>query len=71
MIDKQELIPFIVFFVVCVFLLKNRYIREKKYKYSKSSDYAFINNIKTFGILITTAIVCLIKIIFEILKLID
>jgi hypothetical protein len=69
--DKQELIPFIIFFVVCVFLIRNRYIREKKYKYSKTSDYAFINSIKTFGILITTAIVCLIKIIFEILKLID
>ncbi len=68
--DSQELIPFIICFIICFFLLRHSYIREKKYKYSKRSNYATINIAKRFGILITIAIICLVKIMFEIIKLI-
>ncbi len=67
--DTQELIPFIICFIICIFLLLHSYIREKKYKYSERSDYATINSTKRFGILITIAIICFIKIIVETIKL--
>lgn len=68
--NSQEIVPFIICLVVCIILLWHSYIREKKYNYSKRSDYATVNSTKRFGILITIAIICLIKIIVEIFKII-
>lgn len=66
--DSQELIPFIICFIICFILLCHGHIREKKYKYSELTDYATINSTKRFGILITIALICFIKIIVETIK---
>lgn len=67
--DIQELIPFIICFIISIILIRHSYFREKKYKYSERNNYATINSTKRFGILITIAVVCIIKIIVEIIKL--
>lgn len=65
----DELIQFSIFSVICFFLLRYSYLREKKEKYSKRSDYGLINSIKRFGILSTVLFISLIKIIVEIVNL--
>ncbi len=64
----NELIQFVCFFILCLCLIIYFYKREKKYRYSERGDYALINSYKRFGILITVALIALIKIIVEILK---
>ncbi len=66
---NNELIQFSIFFILCLCLIIYFYIREKKYRYSERSDYALINSYKRFGILITVALIALIKIIVEIIKI--
>jgi len=66
----DELIQFSIFSVICFFLLRYSYLREKEKKNSERSDYGLINSIKRFGILSTVLFISLIKIIVEIIKII-
>ena len=62
----SELIQFSIAAIIFALLLKSSYAREEKRKYSEQSLYATINSTKKFGILWTVLLLCIFKIIFEI-----
>ena len=67
----NELIQFSIFSIICFFLLRHSYLREKSEKYNKKSDYASIKSASRVAGLSLLFFISLILIIIKIIEIIN
>ena len=67
--DKSELIQFSIVFIICFFILRYYYLKDKRQNDLKNGFYNILARYRFVLIVLGFALVCLLKIVIEIVKL--
>jgi amino acid permease len=67
---NTELLQVTIFLCICLYLLRHYYKREKKKDTSNETEFSTIYSFRGYSYLIFVSVICIIKIIVEIIKII-